>query len=801
MKFLKPLLFFCFGLSLTVNAQAYKLTDPLPVDQNVRIGKLPNGLTYYIRKNSLPEKRVELRLAVNAGSILEDDDQQGLAHFTEHMSFNGSKHFEKNELISYLQSVGVKFGSNLNAYTNFDETVYKLMIPTENAEVVDKAFYVLEDWAHNLTFDPKEIEKERGVILEEWRIGRGASQRFRDAYYPVLFNNSQYGKRLPIGKKEVIEHFKPERLVSFYKEWYRPDLMAVIVVGDINVDQYEQLIKKHFGAIQAPKKARPRTYFEVPDHAGTLYSITADKEAMQTQVYVYMNKNHKDETTLGDYRNFIMEKLYYFMMNQRLGGLARSANPPYMYAKSGFENIARTKDAFSITMRVEDNGVEQGLKAALTEVERAKRFGFTQPELDRAKKSITMMYDRAINENDKSLSDGYASELIRHFLVKEPIPGIAFEAAFAKNQLPLITLDEINEFDNTFLRDSDRAVIVTGPEKEGVTMPTEKRLREIVDDIAKTELQPYVDKAKAFVWPGDKPTPGKVVKETKDKANGMTVLTLSNGVKVWMKPTNFKNDEVYVAAYSKGGNSLVSDFDYYSALYAGTLLGESGIANLTKDDMVKAFAGKDVSVKPFLNTNYEGVTAKGTPKDLETLFQLTNLYFTQAKIDSLATSKFISKTKVSINALKQNPQKFFGSEVAHLLSCNHPRGGGFLSDADFDKINFKRAEAVLHDRFANAADFAFVVVGSFDMDKTKSLLETYIASLPANSGRETCKDLGIRPPKGNVEKTVRKGTDPKCMVQLNFTGTGKFTAESDYLLKAMSFCVSTVVSSLALSFR
>ncbi|MDP4277297.1 MAG: pitrilysin family protein, partial [Bacteroidota bacterium] len=457
MKFLKPLLIFCFGLSLTVNAQVYKLTDPLPVDQNVRIGKLPNGLTYYIRKNSLPEKRVELRLAVNAGSILEDDDQQGLAHFTEHMSFNGSKHFEKNELISYLQSVGVKFGSNLNAYTNFDETVYKLMIPTENAEVVDKAFYVLEDWAHNLTFDPKEIEKERGVILEEWRIGRGATQRFRDAYYPVLFNNSQYGKRLPIGKKEVIEHFKPERLVSFYKEWYRPDLMAVIVVGDINVDQYEQLIKKHFGAIQAPKKARPRTYFEVPDHAGTLYSITADKEAMQTQVYVYMNKDHKDETTLGDYRNFIMEKLYYFMMNQRLGGLARSANPPYMYAKSGFENIARTKDAFSITMRVEDNGVEQGLKAALTEVERAKRFGFTQPELDRAKKSITMMYDRAINENDKSLSDGYASELIRHFLVKEPIPGIAVEAAFAKNQLPLITLDEINEFDNTFLKDSNRA--------------------------------------------------------------------------------------------------------------------------------------------------------------------------------------------------------------------------------------------------------------------------------------------------------------------------------------------------------
>jgi len=785
MKLLKPLLFLCLGLTLSANAQVYNLSDQLPIDKDIRIGKLANGLTYYIRKNSLPEKRVEMRLAINAGSILEDADQQGLAHFTEHMAFNGSKHFKNNELVSYLESVGIKFGVNLNAYTSFDETVYRILVPTDKSEVVDKSLLVLEDWAHNLSFDPAEIEKERGIILEEWRIGRGASQRLRDQYYPVMFHNSQYGQRLPIGKEDVIRNFKPERLTSFYKEWYRPDLMAVIIVGDIDVDQYEKKIKEHFSGIPTPKKARPRTIFEVPDHAETLYSITKDKEATQTQVYVYMKNNHKDETTLGDYRRFIKEKLYYFMMNQRLGELARSENPPYQLSKSEFETIARSKDAFSIVMRVDDNGVDKGFEATLTELERAKRFGFTQVELDRAKKSIMMMYDRANNEKDKSVSDGYASELIRNFLAKEPIPGIAFEYEFAKNQLPLISLQEMNDFDNTFLSDSNRVIIVTGPDKEGVTLPTEQRLREIAENVSKSELKAYVDKSKSFVWPGEKPKAGTIVKEKKDEVHGLTQLTLSNGAKVYMKPTDFKNNEVYLIAYSLGGHSLVNDADYYSAAYASSLLGESGIANLSKNDMVKAFAGKDVSVKPFLNSTNEGITASGSPKDLETLFQLTNLYFTQARIDSVPASKFIEKTKKSIAALKLNPQKCFEDEVARLMSGNNLRGGGFPNDADLDKIDYKRSMEILHQRFANAADFAFIIVGSFDVDKTKALLETYIASLPASSARENCKDLGIRPPKGNVEKVVRKGTDQKCTVNLTFTGT-KCSTKDAYTMRSMN---------------
>jgi len=782
MRILKT--FLLLFLSLTVAAQKYDLSAPLSINSDVRIGKLSNGLTYYIQKNKLPEKRVELRLAINAGSILEDDDQQGLAHFTEHMAFNGSKNFEKNGLVNYLQTVGVKFGVNLNAYTSFDETVYRILVPTEKPQVVDSAFLVLEDWAHNLSFNPEEIEKERGVILSEWRIGLGAAQRFRDIYYPVLFWGSQYGKRMPIGKKEVIESFKPDRLISFYKEWYRPDLMAVVVVGDIDVDQYEALIKKHFEGIPAVTNVRPRTMFQVPDYKGTLYTVSTDKEATQTNVYIYMKTTRKEDLKLNDYREFVKEKIYYFMINQRMGELSRSEKPPFDYAKSGFEPYARTKDAFSVSMRVKDNGVEAGLTAALTVLERAKRFGFTDSELERAKKSITLMYDRAIAEKDKTSSDEVASELIRNFLAKEAIPGIAFEANFAKSQLPSISLDEMNKFDDEFLVDSNRVVIVTGPDKAGVTIPNEEKLREIVASVEKLELTPYVDKSKKFEWPGSEPKVGTIVKESKD--GGLTKLTLSNGVNVWLKPTDFKNNEVYVVAISPGGHSLVADSDYYSAVYASSLIGESGIANLNKNDMAKAFTGKIVSVKPFLNSTTEGITAEGSPKDLDVLFQLTYLYFTQTKIDSAATTLFIEKTKESMEALKMNPARVFSNEVSKLMTSNHPRGGGIPTDADLDKINWKRSESILHERFANAADFKFILVGAFDTATIRPFLETYIASLPSTSIREKAKDLGIRPPKGFATKEVFKGKDQKCTVQMTFTGAIPVSLENNYLLKSMN---------------
>ncbi|MDD4970275.1 MAG: insulinase family protein [Paludibacter sp.] len=786
MRLIKLILIFCFGIFISGVAQKYNLSDQLSVDKNIRVGKLPNGLTYYIRKNIVPKDRVELRLAINAGSILEDDDQQGLAHFTEHMAFNGTKHFSKNELISYLQSVGIKFGKDLNAYTSFNETVYRLLVPTEKEEVVDNALLVLEDWAHNITFDPKEIESERGVITEEWRIGRGANQRLQDVYFPVVYHQSRYAQRLPIGKKEVIDGFKPETIRRYYNDWYRPDLMAVVVVGDIDVDKYEQKIKDHFNTIPTRTTERPRPVFDVPNHSSTLFSINTDKEATQTQVMVYSKTGHKDETTLGDYRGFIIEQLYHLILNERLGELGRSENPPYVSANSHYQAIARNKDAFNVSARVKQDGVERGLKAILEEVERVKRFGFTESELDRAKKNVFTKYERTYNERDKSESDGYASELVRNFLAKEPIPGVPFECEFEKNQLPTITLKEVNDFDNTFLSDSNRVIVVTGPAKEGVKMPTEESLLAIVNQVPKTELTALEDKKVTFVWPGKKPTPGTIVKEEKDESLNMTTLTLSNGAKVFLKPTDFKNDEIYGIAYSKGGHSLCSDSDFYSAIYASTLVNESGIANLSKTDKMKAFVGKEVSVSPFINATSEGLSGKTSPKDLETFMQLTNLYFTQAQIDSTAFKTFITKTKSSLSTLQLNPQKYFEDQVSRTMSCNNPRGGGFPTPADLDKVDMNRSLEIYKERFANAGDFNFVFVGSFNPDQIKPLIETYIASLPATKGHEKCKDLGIRPPKGKVEKVVNKGSDQKSSVNLTFTNAVKFTDKEEYLLESLN---------------
>jgi zinc protease len=786
MKSIKFIFLFCFVIFLSGVAQNYNLNDKLSVDKSIRVGKLANGLTYYIRKNALPKDRVELRLAINAGSILEDDDQRGLAHFTEHMAFNGTKHFDKNELISYLQSVGIKFGKDLNAYTSFNETVYRLLVPTDKDEVVDKAFLVLEDWAHNITFDDKEIEKERGVITEEWRIGRGANQRLQDKYFPVIFHQSQYAQRMPIGKKEIIESFKPETIRRFYNDWYRPDLMAVVVVGDIDVDKYEQIIKTHFNTIPTCTTERQRPEFDVPNHAATLFSINTDKEANQTQIAFYAKTGHKDESTLADYRGFLVEQIYHLILNERLSELGRSPNPPYISAKGTYSGIARTKDAFSISARVSPDGVEKGLKAILEEVERVKRFGFTETELERAKKSISMKYERIYNEREKSQSEGYASELVRNFLSKEPIPGTAFEYEFTKNQLPTINLNEINDFDNAFMTDSNRVIVVTAPEKEGLQMPTEETLRQIVNQVPKTELLPLADKTVEFEWPGQKPTAGKITKETMDEAINVTTLTLSNGAKVLLKPTDFKNNEIYLIAYSKGGNSLCDDSDFYSAIYATALVGESGIANLSKSDKAKAFVGREVTVTPFMNATSEGLSGKTNPKDLETFLQLTNLYFTQAKIDSSAFKTFITKTKSSLSTIQLNPQKYFEDQVSKTLSSNHPRGGGFPTPADLDKVDYNRSLKIYKQRFANAGDFNFVFVGSFDTEKLKPLIETYIASLPATSEREKCKDLGIRPPKGKLEKTIYKGSDQKSTVNMTFTNAIKFSTKDEYLLKSLN---------------
>jgi len=767
-----------------------ELDNKIPVDSKIRIGKLDNGLTYYIRKNVKPEKRVEMRLVVNVGSMMEDDDQQGLAHFVEHMAFNGTKNFEKNEIVSYLQSIGVQFGADLNAYTSFDETVYILPIPTDDEEIVNKGLQVLEDWAHNVLLTEEEIDKERGVVVEEWRLGRGASQRMRDQYFPVLFKESRYADRLPIGKKEIIEDSPYDAARRFYRDWYRPDLMAVIAIGDIDVDEMEQKIKDHFGGIENPTNPRPRKEYDVPDHEETFIAITSDKEAPFTQIQLLYKNDNVTTETLKEYRRDVTYQLYNGMLNERLRELTQSADPPFLFGSTSFGSLVRTKSSYTSFAVVGENGVEKGLKALLEENERVKKFGFTQAELERYKKKTFNFYEQAYKESDKTESERYAAEYIRSFLTAEPIPGIEFEFESIKQYLPGIKLEEVNALAANWIKGTNRVVVITGPDKEGVTLPTEDDIRRMLDEAEKMEIIAYEEEDLGTELMEASPTPGKVTTSKHYDEIGTTEITLSNGVIVVLKPTDFKNDEILMTATSPGGHSLYADEDYQSASNASGLISQSGVRDFSPTDLQKMLAGKTVRVSPYISTLSEGMSGNAAPKDFESMLQLIYLYFTTPKKDEQAFQSMITKNKMLYQNLMSNPQYYYSDQVSKIMSQNHPRGGGFPTVEDFEKINFERAFEIYGERFADASDFKFFFVGNFNIEEITPMLELYLGSLPSLKRNETWRDLGIRPPKGVVDKVLRKGTDPKSFVTINFTGEKKYDKKENYILRSLGEVLS-----------
>jgi len=768
-------------------SQPFDYTLNIPVDSSIRIGKLSNGLTYYIKRNKKPENRVELRLAVNAGSILEDSDQLGLAHFNEHMAFDGTKHFAKNELISYLQSAGVRFGADINAYTGFDETVYMLFLPTDRPELIDKGIEVLEDWAHEITFDSTEIEKERGVVIEEWRLGRGAEQRMEDKYFPIIFHDSRYAIRLPIGNKENLERFPKKVIQRFYNDWYRPDLMAVIVVGDIDVNQYEKLIKDHFNQIPAKNNSRPRLEYPVPNHKQTLVCIASDKEASMTTVSIFYKTDEKPEITLNDFKNYAKRQLYFEMFNQRIAELVRSPKPPFINAYSYFGNInARGKDAYISSAMVSDTGILTGFKTLLEENEKAKKYGFAQSELDRAKKELLAEFEKYYNEKDKTESSNYAGEYIRNYMLKEPIPGIAFEYKFMNKYLPEVTLQDMNDLALHWIIDTNRVVVVTAPQKVGLILPSENDIYNIIEKTSHEELKAYKDKLTEEKLLKEIPNPGKIIKETTTTKIGLTELDLSNGVKVFLKPTDFKNDEILISAISPGGQFLYPDSDNFSAKYASVIISESGISNFSLIDLQKLLAGKTVNVNPYIGAYSEGIKGSCTPKDIETMFQLIYLYFTKPRLDTDAFVSFINRMKSYFKNIQSNPQMYYSDQLTRILSQNHPRGGGIPKESDIDRINLRRSYEIYCNRFSDANNFTFVIVGNFNNDSIKTLLETYIGSLPSVNRKETWKDVGIRPPKGEVYKNIYKGTDPKSFVTIIFTDSARYSSKDAYRLKSLT---------------
>ncbi|RLD25176.1 MAG: insulinase family protein [Bacteroidetes bacterium] len=766
------------------------LNNPLPVDPNVKVGTLKNGMTYYIRKNTKPEKRVEMRLVVNVGSVLEDEDQLGLAHFIEHMAFNGTKNFEKNEIVSFLQSIGVEFGADLNAYTSFDETVYILPLPTDDEEVLDKGLLILEDWAHNITFDEEEVDKERGVVIEEWRLGRGANQRMRDQYFPVLFKNSRYAVRLPIGKKDIIENASYDVIKRYYKDWYRPDLMSIIAVGDVDVDEMEAKIKSRFGKIKNPKNSRDRTFYSVPDHEQTFVAVTSDKEASFTQIQLLYKADILETTTLKEYRRDAVHQLYNGMLNERLSELTQSADPPFIFASTSFGGMVRTKSSYSSFAVVGEDGVEKGLLTLIEENERVRQYGFTKGELERYKKVVLNRYDQSYNERDKTESASYAREYIRAFLQNEPIPGIEYENESIKALVPGITVEEVNALANQFITKENRVVVITGPAKEGVVLPSEEEVLAMLDAAGELKIEPYAEENLGTSLMSTLPIAGTVAATKNIEDLGITEITFANGLKVVLKPTDFKNDEILMSGYSAGGSSLYSDEDSYSADNATDIINQSGVAEFSAVNLQKMLAGKTVAVAPYLSTLSEGFRGNAAPKDLETMLQLINLYFTNPRKDSVAFQSFIMRNKMLLQNLMSNPQFYYADKSSRIMTQNHPRGGGFPSIEDLDKINFDKSFEIFEERFANAGGFTFFFVGNFAIEEITPLLSQYLGSLPGSDEVETWKDLGVRPPKGVVKEVVNKGTDPKSMVTINFTGEKPYDKQTNYHLSSLGELLS-----------
>ena len=765
------LMFLAFAFGNAANGQSVlSLSDTIQVDPSVRQGKLANGLTYFIRQNKKPEKRAEFRLVVKAGSVLEDDDQQGLAHFVEHMAFNGTEHFPKQDLVNYLERTGVKFGPHLNAYTSFDETVYMLQVPTDSQNVFVTAFQVLEDWAHGISFDKSEMDKERRVVIEEWRLGKGASERVEEIHNPKVFYGSKYALRMPIGLKAVLDTAHLETLKRFYETWYRPDLMSVIVVGDFDVDTVEKNILRHFSGLKNPEPERSRTNYILPNHAETLVSIAKDKELPYPSVNVYFKRDLTDVITVKDYRGSLIQRLYSGMLSNRLDERTQKPNPPFVYGGAGNFSFVGGKQAFGLFAVLRQEALTVGIAGLLEEARRVRQHGFTESELEREKAQVLRFYEKWMNEKDKIESANYADELVRHVVEKETVPGTEVEYEMAKALLPGIALEEVELLTSSRMSTHNRVVTLSLPEKEGLEPPDSSEIVAILNN--EDAATKYTDQQTDRPLTEFPAAPGAITKRKTIKKLDVTEWTLSNGARVVFKPTDFKNDEVIFRAFSLGGSSLVSDNADVSASMASQLVMASGLGNYDAIGLDKFLSGKIVRVSPYIGELTEGLSGSASPKDLEVLFQLINAYFTSVRRDSEAIDAVLTKTRSFLQNWKVSPENAFSDTLSALLSQYHHRRRPMTPEL-LDEVQPDSSFRIFGERFSNASDFTFIFVGNVDAARLEQLSTLYLATLPGTGKKEKYVDLDIQPPKGLVTRVVRRGVEPKSLVQLVFTGPYK----------------------------
>jgi zinc protease len=766
------------------------LDQQIPLDPAITTGRFENGLRYFIRTTKKPEKRAELRLVVDVGSIVEETDQLGLAHFVEHMAFNGTKNFPKQETVTFLESLGMRFGPSVNASTSFDETIYMLQVPTDKPDVLDRSFLILEDWAHGQTFDPAEIDKERGVIREEWRLRRGAGARMQDKQLPVMLKGSRYAERIPIGTMEVIDNFTHDRLIQFYKDWYRPDLMTVIAVGDFDPAAVEKMIRAHFEKIPAARAPKMRPVFPVPDHPGTLFAVATDKEASSANITVYSKMDLRDPRTVGAYRSQIVERLFSSMLGGRFSELAQKPDAPFLGAGGGRGLFVRTKSVSTLSAGVKGDAIEKTLDVLFTEIDRVARFGFTPGELDRTKQNVMVGLERAMKEKDNTPAASIAGELVRHVTDRETVPGIAYEFALYQRFMPEITLVEVNALAKSWVPDSSRVITVSAPEKEGFAVPDEKALTTVLASVAGKTITAYVDTVDAAPLLDPLPSSGAVVKTEAKPAFGITEWQLANGVKVVLKPTDFKEDEILFRASSYGGSSLAPDADYVPASGASTVVAIGGIGRFSAIELRKKMTGKAASASTFISEYEEGLSGSSTKKDLETMFQLIHLRFMQPRADAESFSVMQGQMKSTLPLQRANPAFLFSEALTTALYGNHLRRR-LPTLETVEQMNLEKSLAFYKDRFADAGDFTFVFVGSFNPAEIKPLVERYLGSLPSSGRKESWKDVGIRFARGAAERRVEKGVEPKSQAAIVFTGDFQFTQDERIAINALGEVLQT----------
>jgi zinc protease len=748
--------------------QPINLQDTLPFDATVRTATLANGLTYFVRKNSRPAGRVALRLAVKAGSLHEADDQLGLAHLVEHMAFNGSTHFKPGELVSYFESIGSRLGPHVNAYTSFDETVYMFDVPTDKKEVVEKALTALADVAGGLSLTQQEVDKERGVVIEEWRGGLGAQSRIRDKQFPILFHDSRYAVRLPIGKPEVLRNAPVARLGAFYDTWYRPELMAVIAVGDADPAELEQTIKTLFSPVAARAPRAPEPDHAVPLHQQPLVSVVSDPEVTQSSVSIVRKRKREGEQRIADYRRDLVGRTIDHMMDERFDELERKPDAKFLGAGVSGGGLSRDVSTFSMSAQVEDGKLEDGIGVLATEALRVREFGFSASEFERARKWMESFYERAYSERDKSESASFAQEYVNYFLEDEPSPGIEYEYRLVKQLLPTITEADASTMARSLLGDDSRVILATSPQKNGIKVPSDSELQAALTRATATRVTAWTDTATTRPLMERAPAAGTVTSRRALDDLGVTIVRLSNGVEAWLKPTDFKNDQIVFSMAAPGGLSLAPPADFPEASLATALVSASGAGGFKATELQKVLAGKLVSARPFITLSTQGIGGSAAPAQLETALQLLFQELTAPGADAESFALVKKQLGAAVANRGQSPGQVFSEKLTQVNTSNHYTAQP-LTPERVEALNREKMIAFYRERFANAADFTFFMVGAFKVEEALPLVAQYVGSLPsAGKATSSFKDLALHFPSSTQQAKVELGREPRGQTVISF---------------------------------